>query len=146
MSTIEEMESIFRAMDANGDGVLSEQELTDYLVKKKGFNADFVQTFLANFDSNNDGKVTLNECLEKLGLIPPQEVEYSAWKTVFDSFDKDGSGFIEADELPKVLEEIGSTTKYNRSNFENWIREHDSDADGRVSYSEFLNWVRGPRS
>lgn len=142
MASREEMEAIFRAMDANGDGSLSTEEITDHLVHKMGFNQSFVQEFFTNFDSNSDGKVTLNECLEKLGHIPPQEVEFSAWQSVFQSFDKDGSGYIEVDELPKVMAEIGSTTKYDRANFENWIREHDADADGRVSYAEFLNWIR----
>lgn len=71
-------------------------------------------------------------------------VRCSIWLGVFRDFDKDNSGYIEASELPKILEEGNfSSEGYDKKKFEKFIAEHDVDKDGKMDYKEFLNFIRG---
>ena len=65
--------------------------------------------------------------------------------TAFQYFDKDGSGFIELEEL---REELGP----NEQVILDFIRDVDTDQDGRISYQEFelmmkagTDWRNGSR-
>ncbi|KAI7729015.1 hypothetical protein M8C21_024560, partial [Ambrosia artemisiifolia] len=57
----------------------------------------------------------------------------------FSYFDKDGSGYITADELQHACEEFGIDVP-----FEELIQDVDQDNDGRIDYNEFVAMMQGP--
>nr|GMC79842.1 GDSL esterase/lipase 1-like [Ipomoea batatas] len=56
----------------------------------------------------------------------------------FSYFDKDGSGYITADELQKACDEFG----IKDTRLEEMIQEADQDNDGRIDYSEFVSMMQ----
>jgi len=56
-------------------------------------------------------------------------------QSCFRMFDKDGSGLVSAEELKTVLEAAGST------DFDQIIKEFDSNGDGEVSFDEFVGMM-----
>ncbi|GJP63103.1 hypothetical protein CLOP_g20184 [Closterium sp. NIES-67] len=65
----------------------------------------------------------------------------------FRSFDKNGDGYITADELREMLLRIGAGEgdddgDVTLAECERMIRGVDSDGDGRVCFSEFVNMMR----
>ncbi|CAI0390031.1 unnamed protein product, partial [Linum tenue] len=54
--------------------------------------------------------------------------------TAFSYFDKDGSGYITADELQQACEQFGLGDLH----IMDIINEVDQDNDGRIDYSEFV--------
>ena len=61
--------------------------------------------------------------------INPEEEMLEAFRV----FDKDGNGFISADELSHVMTTLGE--KLTRDEVEAMIREADLDKDGLVNYN-----------
>ena len=53
-------------------------------------------------------------------------------KEAFKTFDKDGSGFITADELRQVMTNLGE--KLTAEEVDEMIKEADTDADGKIKY------------
>jgi hypothetical protein len=59
-------------------------------------------------------------------------------KNVFIAFDKDGSGYIEPNELKAVSKELGR--ELDASELENCVKDLDCNKDGKISLEEFTSW------
>ena len=59
-----------------------------------------------------------------------------ALKEIFREVDNDGNGFIESNELRRIMESIGDE-EIDKLIADSIISEADTDHDGRVNYSEF---------
>eukprot|EP00913_Durusdinium_trenchii_P000431 g394.t1 len=59
---------------------------------------------------------------------------------IFDRFDVDGSGVLERHELMKVLRVLDS--EITTSEIQRILQELDKSKDGKVSYKEFLSWLK----
>ena len=59
--------------------------------------------------------------------------------SAFASFDKDGSGTIDKDELEGILNSIDE--KLSPADIQQMIKEADVDGDGQINYSEFANML-----
>ena len=59
-----------------------------------------------------------------------------ALKEIFREVDNDGNGFIESNELRRIMESIGDEA-IDKIIADSIISEADTDHDGRVNYSEF---------
>ncbi len=56
-------------------------------------------------------------------------------RAAFEHFDKDGSGFISADELNQVLKKMGRN--YTDEEINRMIAKVDDDGNGQISIQEF---------
>ena len=56
-------------------------------------------------------------------------------KEAFKVFDKDGNGFISAEELRSVMGNLGE--KLTDEEVAEMIRQADTDGDGQINYDEF---------
>jgi len=64
-------------------------------------------------------------------------------RKVFDSFDRNGDGFLDMDELVVVLKEVSKqgSTKNIETEIRSYLDKYDSDGDGMLEFSEFHNMV-----
>ncbi|XP_028514856.1 caltractin [Exaiptasia diaphana] len=69
--------------------------------------------------------------------LTPQEIR--DLKVVFDTFDTDRSGSIDASELRKAMRALGF--KISRSSIQSMIRDLDADESGKIEFNEFLDFV-----
>ena len=84
-------QGIFRASDADGDGVVSEKEyITNRII------TDEAKAIMAKMDEGGDGKVTRKEFISNSGL--PEDLS----EAVFDEFDTDGDGELVVPEYLRV--------------------------------------------
>lgn len=67
----------------------------------------------------------------------PEQV--SDYKDVFDSFDADGSGSIEAKELKSVLQKLGMDAPDQA--IQEMLTEYDTDKSGTLEFEEFLSML-----
>lgn len=80
-------------MDANGDGMLQQQELEAYILERiKAMAAKQSERMIERLDSDSDGMVSADELGSKMGRA-------SRGDRMFDRLDADDSGGISADEL-----------------------------------------------
>nr|CAB3481603.1 unnamed protein product [Digitaria exilis]CAB3483688.1 unnamed protein product [Digitaria exilis] len=121
---------MFRVMDKDQNGNLTLEELMEGLhINGQPVPEPEIRMLLEAADVDGNGTLDCDEFVAvSLHLRKMASDEYLA--KAFRYFDKDGSGFIELDEL---REELGP----NEQVILEIIRDVDTDQDGRISYQEF---------
>ncbi|WVZ91868.1 hypothetical protein U9M48_037983 [Paspalum notatum var. saurae] len=136
---------MFRLMDKDGSGSLTLEELAEGLrINGQPVPESEIRMLLEAADTDGNGTLDCDEFVTvSLHLKKMSNDQYLA--DAFSYFDKDGSGFIELDEL---REELGP----NDQAILDIIRDVDTDKDGRISYQEFelmmksgADWRNGSR-
>ncbi|CEL97997.1 unnamed protein product [Vitrella brassicaformis CCMP3155] len=146
---IDQLKKIFIALDNNGDGTLTTQEVKEGLSKSglKELPQDLEQIMM-EVDSDGSGVIDYTEfiaaTLEKKHYIK-EDVCWAAFRVL----DLDGNGRITAEELKKVLgmDQIkGAFEKRNLDEIKKIIEEHDTNGDGEIDFQEFLHMLRVQKS
>jgi len=135
----EQIDRVFRAMDLNGDGKLSKEEI------KSGYGEYFGRSL-------NDQEV--DEMFDKVDADGSGEIEYSEFvvatmneknllsnnklQSAFKMFDKDGGGSISIDEIKQVLS-FGQNL--DEDVIKKIIDQVDADGDGEISFDEFAQMM-----
>ncbi|PHT31643.1 Calcium-dependent protein kinase 1 [Capsicum baccatum] len=128
------LKEMFRMIDTDNSGQITFEELKDGL-KRFGSNLKESEIYdlMQAADVDNSGTIDYGEFIAAtlhLNKIERQDHLFAA----FSYFDKDGSGYITADELQHACEEFG----IGDVRMEEMIREADQDNDGRIDYNEFV--------
>lgn len=131
----ENLAKIFRAMDANGDGKLSLQEIKD------GYNQFFgnklddteIEKMFNSVDIDGSGFIDYSEfvvaAMNEKNLVSNEKLEQA-----FKMFDKDGSGSISPEEIKEIL---GFGKSISEEAVNEVIRQVDANGDGEISFEEF---------
>ena len=105
-----ELERVFEMFDQNGDGHITKKELNDSL-KKLGISVSEKELglMIEKIDVNADGRVDMEEfrALYHTLMEEREEEKEQDMKEAFNVFDRNGDGFISADELKSVLASLG---------------------------------------
>eukprot|EP00050_Salpingoeca_kvevrii_P017588 m.66429 g.66429 ORF g.66429 m.66429 type:complete len:319 (+) comp7623_c0_seq3:120-1076(+) len=150
----------FAAVDTDGNGTLSRQEVIDALraqlpVDFQRLEQDLVANSWTRWDPNNDGQLTKEELFGPGGLVqwmqtkfprgerppPPHISNKHAW---FDYWDEDSSASIDQEELTRALIKTfnlsSSLSQVNsmRDTVRNVWCIFDDDGNGTIERSEFL--------
>lgn len=130
-----ELRKVFKAMDTNGDGKLSREELLDYYSKEMGPEqaAEEVNRIMTQVDTDNSGFVDYSEFI-KATLDFKTLSSAGFLRRAFEVFDKDGSGTISASELKRLL--AGGNVCEDRI-WNEIIKNVDSNGDGEIDFREF---------
>jgi len=132
---------IFHALDLNGDGQLSREELLigfKEIMNSEDPEAEVDAIFKA-IDNNYSGTIEYSEFLmatiNRHNMLCEDKLA-----SVFKFIDQNGNGFLELDEIKEILNpdkrlEIDDQVWYNI------IKEVDQDDDGKLSYTEFVNMM-----
>ncbi|KAI8472038.1 MAG: hypothetical protein J3K34DRAFT_458027 [Monoraphidium minutum] len=136
------LRELFEAMDADGDGSVSPQELKKALEQRGGaLPPGELERLFALADENGDGRLDYAEFLAStLHHARLEEEENLAY--AFKTFDRDGNGFISAAELSAALAAMGRP--HRRAS--EVMAEVDKDGDGGVDFYEFVILMTGDAS
>ena len=133
------LKDIFTALDKNGDGMLTQEELLEgykkFYKSEERAKAE-VKYLMENADSDNNGTIDYTEFLmamaNKKNLLSKANV-----KRAFDLFDsvtsfnnQDGSGFISPDEIKMIL---GKGKRFSEETWKEIIEQVDMNKDGQIS-------------
>ncbi|XP_062270959.1 parvalbumin-like EF-hand-containing protein [Scomber scombrus] len=91
------------------------------------------------------GSFNYNRFLEYMRQFKTSEEREEAIKKAFMMLDKDGSGYIEWNEIKYILSTVPSATPsapLSDEEAEAVIQSVDTDGDGRIDYREFSNMVK----
>ncbi|KAM7278880.1 hypothetical protein ACFE04_006014 [Oxalis oulophora] len=75
---------------------------------------------------------------ELSGLFDEKEPSLEELKEAFDVFDQNRDGFVDADELQRVLCILGSKEGLDLENCKRMIMKFDKNGDGRIDFKEFV--------
>lgn len=124
-------DALIKALDTDGDGVVSSDELSNGL-SSAGSSADSKEIFSA-LDKNQDGSVSQEEMAAALAPPPPPPQQVSS-EELFSQLDTDGDGSITTSELSSALQASNSSTSTDTSAA--LLKVLDSDNSGGVSSDE----------
>ncbi|KAG6386122.1 hypothetical protein SASPL_155013 [Salvia splendens] len=141
--SVEEMEVIrdmFALMDTNNDGKVTFDELKTGLRKVGSQLAEAEMKLLMDVaDVDGNGVLDYGEFVAVTIHLQRMENDEHI-RRAFMFFDKDGSGYIELDELREALADESGETDAEVLN--DIMREVDTDKDGRISYDEFVAMMK----
>ena len=92
--------------------------------------------WLASTDNGADEFASLKAKITAQGKRTLNNEQIQRLKEVFDHFDADGSGSIDADELVNVFSSMGQDV--TREDMEEMIRGVDDDDSGQIEFPEFM--------
>lgn len=133
---LQELETVFKKFDVNGDGKISCGELGAIMASLGHPCTDEeLQCMVREADADGDGFIDLAEFVEinTRGVDVQEAME--DLRDAFLVYDVDGNGVISAEELHQVLESLGERTTL--AECKEMIRGVDSDGDGQVNFDEF---------
>ncbi|TXG58104.1 hypothetical protein EZV62_015933 [Acer yangbiense] len=128
------LKEMFKMIDTDGSGQITFEELKVGL-KKFGANLDESEIYdlMKAADVDNSGTIDYGEFVAATLHLNKFEREDHLF-AAFSYFDRDGSGYITADEIQRACEEFG----IEDVRLEDMISEVDQDNDGRIDYNEFV--------
>ncbi|WCJ35991.1 calcium-dependent protein kinase 1 [Euphorbia peplus] len=137
---VEVIRDMFTLMDTDNDGKITYEELRAGL-RKVGSQLAEPEIKMLMEVADVDGNGTLNYGEFVAVTIHLQKMENEEhFRRAFMFFDKDGSGYIEIDELREALaDEYGET---DNDVLHDILREVDTNKDGCISYEEFVTMMK----
>jgi calcium-dependent protein kinase len=132
---IKDLREVFKAIDINGDGKLSREELIKHYEIYMGSDHahEEVQKIMLQVDTDNNGFIDYTEFL-KATLNQRSVMSSENLRKAFDLFDRDSSGSINALELKRVL---GGGDNIDDKVWKQLISSVDQNADSEIDLREF---------
>ncbi|KAJ4878891.1 hypothetical protein Rs2_35945 [Raphanus sativus] len=143
-----ELKRVFQMFDKNGDGSITNKELSETLRTLGIYIPDKELTqMIEKIDVNGDGCVDIDEFKELYKTIMEgEDEEEEDMKEAFNVFDQNGDGFITVDELKAVLSSLGLKQGKTLDDCKKMIKQVDGDGDGRVNFKEFRQMMKALES
>ena len=117
--------------------------VNDKRVEQAKLSIEDVKTMMEVLDHehNNNNRDSDSDNLELEGMFE-EEVSLGEVKEAFDLFDENGDGFIDAEDLKKVLCGLGLiTVGSDIDECKRMLSGFDNDGDGRLDFEEFAKLV-----
>jgi len=127
----------FIAMDKNQQGTITLQELRDVLINKFHITDAETNAIFQAMDTNHDEEIHYSDFLAAM-VSTRIAVHDDLLRQAFKKFDVDNSGYITADNMREVLGE-----HHEGEEVEELMKEADLKKDGRISYEEFVAYIKG---
>jgi serine/threonine protein kinase len=127
----------FIQMDKNHQGTITLAELKEVLTEKFHIADEESNAIFAAMDTNNDEEIHYSDFLAAM-VSTRIALHDDLLLRAFKRFDVDNSGYITADNLREVLGD-----SFEGEEIEKLIKEADALNDGRISYQEFVSYLRG---
>jgi|JI10StandDraft_1071094.scaffolds.fasta_scaffold364048_1 calcium-dependent protein kinase len=131
----EKLGKIFKALDANGDGRLSKEEIRDGYEEHFGklLNEDELDQIFTEIDTDGNGFIDYSEFIVAT-MSSKKNLSEEKLMAAFKLFDVDSSGTISPTELKTVL---GSSGKISDDVIEEILKQADENNDGEIEFKEF---------
>ena len=131
---------IFESLDTDQNGYIDKDELIK--LYKKYFPGTTqkqlknINSFLETADVNNNGKIDYAEFLTAMNL-GNKELSVQSLREVFDYYDVDKNGQIEASDIREIFEDTGLSDK----EIHQMIIDVDLNENRKISFEEFYNLI-----
>lgn len=131
----EKLGKIFKALDTNGDGKLSKEEIMNGYEEHFGklLNEDEVDKLFEDVDTDKSGFIDYSEFIVAT-MSQKKNLSEEKLTAAFKLFDTDGNGTISPSELKNVLSSSGKITD---ETIEEILKQADENNDGEIEFDEF---------
>lgn len=131
----EKLGKIFKALDTNGDGQLSKDEIMNGYEEHFGklLNEDEVDQLFLDVDTDKSGFIDYSEFIVAT-MSSKKNMSEEKLTAAFKLFDTDNSGTISSQELKEVLTSSGHISD---ETIEQILKQADENDDNEIDFSEF---------
>jgi calcium-dependent protein kinase len=131
----EKIGKIFKALDSNGDGKLSKEEIMNGYEEHFGklLDENEVDELFNTVDTDKNGYIEYSEFIVA-SMSSKKNMSEEKLTAAFKLFDTDGNGTISADELKHVL---SSSNKISDAAIDEILNQADENKDGEINFEEF---------
>jgi len=126
----------FISMDESKQGTITLAELKQVLEHKFHIPDNETRAIFAAMDSNHDEEIHYSDFLAAM-VSTRIALHDDLLRSAFSKFDTDSSGYITVDNLRQVLGD-----SFEGEEVEKLVAEADALKDGRISYAEFVSYLR----
>lgn len=135
---LQEIRNVFKAIDTNGDGILTLTEMSEALTGKDNLKSSEFLKIFSGLDVDGNQSIEWSEFLAAAMETQKAEHERAMWHS-FRQFDKNNDGVIDVKELKLVMaDDIKDSAEA-----EQLVAEYDKDGDGQISFQEFVCMITG---
>jgi len=146
----------FKEADVDNDGHLTQEELTDMLTKVsmqdqqemvEQSEDEVAASIMDGFDTDKDGKLSLNELKEHVGDKAEGQAAFQGWEEGFTQADADQDGHLTVHELASLLSHVSRDGQHEmvheseKTVGESILEGFDADKDGKLSLKELMEHV-----
>lgn len=132
----QDLETVFKKFDVNGDGRISCSELGSIMASLgHPCTKEELQCMVREADADGDGFIDFSEFVEINTKGVDDDAAMEDLRSAFLVYDVDRNGAISAEELHQVLRSLGERT--SMAECVDMIKGVDSDGDGEVSFEQF---------
>ena len=126
--------SAFNMFDTDRSGDISAEELVQAMKSlDKPTTLEEAKEMIKRVDENGDGDIDFREFVIMMGDDSEEEEEL---RKAFDLFDADNSGYIDEDELKKIMVQLLGPN-LSDDELKAMMEQADTDHDGQISFEEF---------
>jgi calcium-dependent protein kinase len=138
-----ELRDIFKRLDANGDGIVTVDELK-MAIAELDVDKKTLDEFSDAIDLSHTGTVDYEEFLAA-SMKQSDYLQDNILHDAFHFFDRDNDGFISPDELKVVIKKLLKHEPTEKE-IKDLIDDADLDHDGKIAYKEFEAMMRDGNS
>ncbi|XP_067141220.1 calmodulin-like [Centruroides vittatus] len=137
---IAEFREAFSLFDKDGDGHITTEELGTVMrsLGQTPTQAE-LREMIKEVDTDGSGSIEFAEFLTLMAKKMKEADDENEIIEAFRVFDKDGDGYIRAEELRDAMMNLGE--KMTAEEAEEMIREADINNDGLINYAEFVRMM-----
>ena len=133
---IEKLNKNFQAIDENGDGKLTLNEIKSAVAKNKGIFMENVEEIFKSIDTDNSGCIEYTEFISA-SLDKSMYLQEEKLREAFNMFDTDKSGSIEVGEIARIL-----GMDKNSKEMVKMLDKYDTNKDGQIDFQEFIQMMK----
>jgi len=142
---LKSFQNAFSLFDKDHDGKLTVKELEGVLRFLGKTLSDYnMDGILKKIDMYGNGTVGFPEFLQLMSQTSYNNgggnLKHGEIMAVFRIFDKDGDGFITADEIQKEMGNHGDT--FTEEQVQQMMKGADANGDGKIDYEEFVKLMQ----
>eukprot|EP01007_Sphenomonas_quadrangularis_P003109 NODE_565_length_1349_cov_589.576154_g440_i0.p1 GENE.NODE_565_length_1349_cov_589.576154_g440_i0~~NODE_565_length_1349_cov_589.576154_g440_i0.p1 ORF type:complete len:364 (-),score=92.37 NODE_565_length_1349_cov_589.576154_g440_i0:162-1253(-) len=141
-SELQKLREDFSRFDENQDGQLNVDEFRLIMAARgKRYTPAELKARLGRYDANASGNISWQEFIDYTSREKFEQPTQEQLVAAFKFFDKDGSGFIDANELKEAC--VNSGHKMTPEEAQRMIQKADVNKDGKLNYAEFAKYLIG---
>ncbi|CAB9521574.1 MAP kinase-activated protein kinase 2 (Fragment) [Seminavis robusta] len=140
----EEIDELFRALDTNCDGKLTNDELKQGYKDLLGrdLSEQELEDISGRVNFSGGGAITYSEFVVA-SMMSSRILDDGRLRAAFSEFDRDGSGVLTADDLCEALD-LAKEDEATKDLLDKIMDQIDTDKDGSISYEEFKRAMLSP--
>jgi len=132
-----QLRKAFGMLDANGDGLLTLEELGQGMEAAGLGSGPELEDIVRSMDVDGNGRVSYSEFIAA-AIDRRSHLSEAVCRTAFQIFDINGDGVITEAELGQMLADKSVRDSVGREKVRQILAEVDKDGDGRIDFEEFM--------